>query len=544
MKKLLPAVLLLLLSCPTLNARDHKSRIDSVLTVLDREIENREMYYGSRELRIENMKSNLNGRPSPPHEKIAIYDRIFNEYKSYQFDSAYVYASKMLDAAEELGSDSLKERAHYNLLFAYTSTGLFADATELVRTADVSHMSDQHKAEFYNLCIRLYSDMSNFLNKKFSDEYARICWKYCDSVLMTATPDSFLYQYVSTFQTIGGDDTDAKIAAFERLLRTVDMDSSQKAIINSVIGDFYWEKGDLVNASVYKAESSILDIRSAIRETSAKRDLAMNLYDLGDIERASFYIQLALEDANFYNARHRKMEICQILPAIEHNRYQTIASQRRRMISYGIVISVLCLLLLVFLILLYKQMKQRRFARETIEQRNRQIEEQNDRLSETIRQLKESEQIKNEYIGNIFYQDALHIDKLERIYRTVNRKIAAKQYDDLRMVFNDTDLQKEREQIYASFDAGLLRLFPTFVQKYNALFEPGSRPCADDCQTLTPEMRIFALIRLGITDTERIAKFLNYSVHTINTYKTKAKNRSIVPNAQFEQRIMEIESEI
>ena len=155
-------------------------------------------------------------------------------------------------------------------------------------------------------------------------------------------------------------------------------------------------------------------------------------------------------------------------------------------------------------------------------------------------QLQEANKIKDEYIGQSFFANAEYINKVEKLYRSIDQKIAAKQFASLRQSLKESELIAERKSMFADFDKTFLNLFPTFIHQYNALFANEEDKWAENTKTLTPEMRIFALIRLGITDSERIARFLHYSIHTINTYKTRVKNKSIVDNDQFEARIMEI----
>lgn len=154
--------------------------------------------------------------------------------------------------------------------------------------------------------------------------------------------------------------------------------------------------------------------------------------------------------------------------------------------------------------------------------------------------LTEANKIKDEYIIQSLYGKSEYLQRLESLYKLINRKIAARQYDDLRNITKESDLRKERENMYSSFDDTFFKLFPDFIEEYNKLFQPEDAIKLNPSKGLIPEIRIFALIRLGITDSERIARFLNYSVNTINTYKTKVKNKSIVANDQFEQHIMAI----
>ena len=183
--------------------------------------------------------------------------------------------------------------------------------------------------------------------------------------------------------------------------------------------------------------------------------------------------------------------------------------------------------------LIRRQMANLQTARRTIEEHNAQ-------LKSTNAKLVEANKIKDEYIGRSFYTNAEYICKVEKLYRTVDRKIQAGQYDDLRRSLKESTLVKERKTMYADFDETFLTIFPDFIGRYNMLFDEANRVVPEQKMTLTTEMRIFALIRIGISDSERIAQFLNYSVNTINTYKTRVKNKSLVSNDLFEQRIMEI----
>ena len=164
---------------------------------------------------------------------------------------------------------------------------------------------------------------------------------------------------------------------------------------------------------------------------------------------------------------------------------------------------------------------------------------QHNQLIRKRSQLVEANRIKEEYIGQSFYVNSEFIAEFEELYKTISQKITARQYDDLKELAKLSKINKKRESMYESFDKCFIRIFPTFVKEYASLFPEGMiDPAATE---LTSEMRIFALMRLGITDSEKISKFLNYSVHTIYTYKTRAKNKSIVGNDEFEKRLKSVE---
>jgi len=187
-------------------------------------------------------------------------------------------------------------------------------------------------------------------------------------------------------------------------------------------------------------------------------------------------------------------------------------------------------------LIIRKQLKKLKIARLTIQQ-------QNEKVLLTNSELYEANKIKDKYIGHFFYVNYQYIDKLERMYRMINRKVAMKQYEEFPKLFKEADILNERKNMYISFDQTFLKLFPDFINEYKLLF-PQDEIIHMEIEngSLTVEMRIFALIRLGIIESEKISKFLNYSIHTINTYKTKVKNKSIIQNELFEQKIMEIKS--
>lgn len=175
------------------------------------------------------------------------------------------------------------------------------------------------------------------------------------------------------------------------------------------------------------------------------------------------------------------------------------------------------------------------------QQQNRQnleaLNATNKQLMETNKQLLEADKVKNEYIGRTLYDASEYIESLEHIFNKVNKAVMTRRYSDIENVTSQEYLNNERKTIFRNFDKTFLVLFPNFVEQYNTLFNEDDRKYPSEENTLTSEMRIFALIRMGIKESDRIARYLGYSVHTVNTYKTRAKNRSCVSNDEFEKRI-------
>jgi len=284
--------------------------------------------------------------------------------------------------------------------------------------------------------------------------------------------------------------------------------------------------------------------------------LADLLYKQGDIQRAYSYATIALDDANYYNARQRKIEVGQILPIIEAGRFDIIKQQNNKLLIYSGLISTLFILFLVSTFIILKQKKRLNSARLQILQQNADLLQSNEQLTEVQikiskqnidllrfnEKLKEAQRIKEEYIGYFFSNNSIYLDKIEEYRKMVARKIRNHQFEELARFSVSSNLRKEREDMFALFDEIFIRLFPDFVSRYNQLFKEEDQVKINSDGRLNAEIRIFALIRLGINESNRIATFLDFSLSTVKNYKTKAKNRSVIPNELFEQEIMQIES--
>lgn len=503
---------------------------------LDRLIEKRDLYIQQKEDRINSLKKEL-PKLSDNTQKLEYYNSLFNEYKSYKYDSAYVYAHKCLDIAYLLKDSCKIIDAKEHIAFCYLSSGLFKEASDIMNSVDIKNACENVKKNYYTLLARLYFDMADYNNvEPFKSQYISEGNRYCDSAIVYTPQDSPELWSIKGLKLMQLRDLKGAADMFLPLAQSSKgIDDHTYAIAASSLGFIYEELGDKQKAIHYMIEASIGDIISATKETVALRNLANLLYETGDVHKANKYVRLAMEDANLYNARHRKISISSILPIIEKERFEMVEKQRNILIGSVLIISVLFVLLLGTTIVIYKQVKKLRLARHT-------IQEQNKKLLSTNSKLLEANKIKDEYITQSIYGDSEYIDRIEYIYKIVNRKIVARQYEDIRSFLKESDLRKERENMYSSFDQTFLKLFPDFVEEYKKLFLPDDILDIDISKGLTPEIRIFALIRLGIHESERIAKFLNYSVNTINTYKTKVKNKSIIANELFEQKIMEIKT--
>ena len=496
------------------------SLLSPALNDLDRHLENRETYIVEKYSRIKALQQELeNADDADPKGLYDLNYGLFEEYQSFKYDSAYFYAGRALEHALKSGDKDKIVQSRCALVFCYLSSGLFLEAFDEMKGIDARGVSNEVKAEYFALYNRLCYDASDFNNTEgWSYEYTRQGTLYADSLMTIVPKDSYEYLFALAQREIKHWHYRECLTLYHKLLEEYEISEHDKAIIKSSIGGAYKALGQQDSSMVYLARAAVNDIVSATKETTALYRLAEMLCDVKDYDRAYAYIHAAMEDADFYNARHRKLSINPILPIIEQAQLEGMTRQRNMM---GLIV-LLCVLTIVVIVVAFTLFRKQH--RQLIRKRS---------------QLVEANRIKEEYIGQSFYVNSEFIAEFEELYKTISQKITAHQYEDLKELAKLSKINKKRESMYESFDKCFIRIFPSFVKEYASLFPEGM---VDPASTeLTSEMRIFALMRLGITDSEKISKFLNYSVHTIYTYKTRAKNKSIVGNDEFEKRLKSVE---
>lgn len=505
---------------------------EKMLAGLDVSLQRKDQYEKRKLKKIDGLKGRLHAVSG--EKRYDVLRQLYHRYSSYQYDSAYVYARQMGHMAQRLHSVDYAVESQCAVVFCLLSAGLYNEASDAFDAIDCRAASAPYRKIYYTTAVRFYYDMADFTHAEpYMDRYIRQGNAYTDSLLTYLHKGSIDWWYAVGMRQMKQRRYDACMKSFQALLNLKDVDTHTKAIVTSSMGWVCLFKRQDDRAVCYLAQAALYDNEAVTRETTALCTLARLLYRQGDIRRATEYVRQSLENANFYGARQRVIEVSSILPIIEHDRYQMVEHQRNALATTAVIAVLFVLALLLFTWFIRRQMKKIKQAQAVIAERKAQLEQKNALLQEVNK-------IKDEYIGQSFYANAEYINKVEKLYRTIDRKIADHRYDDLRMSLKESELIAERKSMFADFDKTFLNLFPTFIEQYNRLFADTGGKSVEKGKSLTTEMRIFALIRLGITDSERIAKFLNYSIHTINTYKTRVKNKSIVDNDQFEAKIMEI----
>lgn len=528
---------------------------DSILAVLNMEIDRSQTYYLAKEKKINNLRSQYTNQTNQ-ERRLEIANKLFEEYFTWQYDSAFVYVRLSEELATELNNETLITQSRLNLIRSFISSGYYKEGFELIESMQPESMPDKMKGEYYKLCLEYYDALMIYYdNEYYTGLYTQKALDYYEKAKHYFEPGTAEYAELEAYAFRLTDATPReKIQKYHDILNTYTYTDRDLAYMYILMSVQYTADGDKENAIYYSALSAICDIRAAIRQTTSKTILGQHLYEEGKVMFASKCIKSSLDDANFFNARQRMAQLNSILPIVEYDKVGIIEHQKDRLSLYLFLLGLLVVFLLIALFVIYKQIKKLQKARESIRQQlveisdinkelataNTKLETSNNQLAETNSMLAESNYIKDMYIVQSLYGKSEYIDRIELLIKRVDRMITAKQYNELKTIKNDFNSRIERENMYSSFDKTFVQLFPNFVDEYNKFFAEEDRVTIDAESNLSPELRVFALMRLGISDNERIAKFLNVSVKTIYTYKYKVKTKTIIPKEELEYRIMQI----
>lgn len=522
--------------------------IDSLLRVLDKTVDNNQVYVTQKEKKLDNLKFRLkNG--TGDNQRFDIYGQLYDEYNSYKSDSALKYVREQLKIAEKLNDSYKINNSRLNLAFMLSIIGMYKESLDMLQTVNKNLVLGS-KTHYFLVCQSIYHNMADYATSLEKDRYDLHIKACRDSMLALNRPGTHDYIIARLGHLSAARQYDDALQLLFSYYPTVQSDIRKKANAAFLISYLYKEKKDRENEKYWLAISAINDLQSTNKEYISLRSLAFILYEDGDVERAYKYIKRSLEDALFCNARLRTFEISQMLPIID-KAYQAETEARQRQLIISLVsISFLSVFLLIAIFFVYRQMRKLSIARRELSQANEKLNILNEELFATNTQLKNTNQtlleanlIKEEYIGRYMDQCSVYIDKLDNYRRQLNKTAVAGKIDDLlRTLKSKQFIDDELKEFYNNFDTTFLQLFPTFVKDFTALLIDDEYVQLKQGQLLNTELRIFALMRLGIDDGVKMSQFLRCSLSTIYNYSAKLRSKAKSSRDEFERKVMQIGS--
>lgn len=530
-----------------LHAAD-SSRADSLLLKLDQAIKERPIYMEQKELKLVELKRQLH-RQIPDEERFAILGTLLDEYRSFNTDSALHMAEEREQIAIRLGNREYIDNARMNKADVLGMTGMYKEVMDLMRNIHIDRLPVDIHPYYYHIYRTVYGLMADYAVTAYEKKlYTELTDKYRDSLLLVNKDNLLIHTLIQSDQYNVRNEYDKAIRLLTDYLALQKDYEHDVAICAYTLSESYRLKGDKEKEKEYLIVSAMADMKTAVREYISLRKLAVLLYQEGDIERAYSYVKICMEDAAACNARLRKLEILEIFPIINDAYQQKTEKQQEQMKLALVSISLLSLFLLLAIFYVYKQMKKVAAARREVIDANKRLKELNDELHLSNAQLKEANHsiaensyLKEEYIGRYMDQCSVYLEKMDNYRRSLGKIAATGNVEELyKNIKSSKFIEGELKEFYTNFDNTFLQLFPTFVEDFNALLADDEQISLKAGERMNTELRIFALIRLGITDSVKIAQFLRYSVTTIYNYRTKVRNKAAGDRDLLEQEVMTI----
>lgn len=535
------------------------------LASLDNLIDISEEFQVEKEMKIDELKRKL-ARATTPTEQFSLNTLLFDEYYTYNSDAAGKYIDAALALAERENNADWRVQAVLKKAAVLSVTGMLSDAQNLLDSLQRLNIPEQLLVDYYADMVYLNSHLGNYAGGSHNDFYDRERL-YKDSLMTVIKPSHPEYLWFRGLDILGTEKPAAEtIRALEDNLASSSLNTPQDAKNAYILACLYAQEKDMENYRKNLALSASVDIRIAnYSEISSLEELSRAMFKngKGDIDRVYKYMSYCLDKAISYPNRVKAVSLSGMMENINRAYRERSETQKRRTTGFLIAICILAAVLIAAVVVIFRQVnrlkKQSARLHESNATLNRNIEELNEtheelndanrRLKELISDLKlkndelnEANYVKEEYIGSIFSICSRYIDKLAELKKTIHLRVLQKKYAEIENETEDFDMRSELKDFYRSFDTVFLHIYPDFVADFNALLQEDKKIVPKEGELLNTELRIYALIRLGITDSVKIAEFLHCSPQTVYNNRFRVRNKASIPKEQFVEAVRNLGS--
>lgn len=551
--KLTLRLLLLLLLLPLAAAAQST---DELLLTLDREMDDSERYTRRKEARLDSLKLLLRNSPEPERQ-YQLLRELIHEYSNFHIDSTFTYLLRAEQLATDMGDADRMEEVKILNAWNYMQDGDLLHPTQYMDRLDIQGGPDWLKATYYNIKVRVYSVLVGLLrDPKMRREYNRILLECRDSA----------YHYSDDNWMMLGDILSARgelKAGIDTITHRLAQphDDSVEGIAYHFLARIYGQQENVDKRKECLVRSALADLRSGTREYASLVELAVMLYDEGDSRRAYRYIARSMIDANLCHSKLRMVQISDDMPVITAS---YISQEKRSKELYQCMlwgITAFVVILLALAAVLNRQKRQLRrmhrdldFANTKLKEANAELSNVNLQLSHTnddltkscdeqhnlIDQLSAADQTKHVYVHAFMHLSLDYLSRMEAFRKEINRVAQHRNFDELaKAVRAGRDISEEVEMFYSCFDEAFLNIHPHFIEQFNQLLRPEEQLQLQEGERMNTELRLYALMLLGVTDATEVCNFLRCSSSTVYNYRTKMRNRAINRDT-FEADVLQI----
>ncbi|MBE9586416.1 hypothetical protein IM792_18330 [Mucilaginibacter sp. JRF] len=523
----------MILFCGMINmaCKANSIKADSLLTLLKKELTLKQRYDMQVESKIICLKERLR---HPDHQNLPaqfkLNYQIFEMYRAYKFDSAFVYVNKMIGIAEKMNNRQQLIKSKILLGWTFLNCGFYKEGFNVMDELRPDELPIGLKSDYLILRSRLYEGNAEYNN---DNHYSRLYSQRSKEDLNDAVKIAPVSEFEGTINKafLPPDIRDKKLTVeyYYKYIMGHKLGAHAIAMVATRLS-FAFTGEDRI---FFLALGAIHDIRSATKETLAVFLLGQELYKINRTEEAYFFMQEAASNAKFYGARSREVQIQSLLPIVATKLLAEKQHEKDKLLI-GVLIVLIIVIILFFLLVIYrKQLAQIKANEHTISFQNTELRNMNEKLWESSR-------IKEELIGLFLKTCSAYIDTLDRVKRKTLHNIKTGKYNDIKPILDSLHIDKEKESLYETLDSGFIKIFPNFISSFNNLLSKEDQIWPKRSETLNPTLRIFALMRLGINELPTVAKILGYSESTVYSYKVRVKAKALVQGNDFEQSIMNI----
>lgn len=549
MKKILSLIYILCFSALTSSFAQNKN-IKDLYEQLDQAIEQSQYYINQKESRITKIKKQSRQGHTPP-QLLTAYYKLYEEYKTYKSDSSIYYIHQAIDLAKRNNMKSDITKLRSLLALQYSTSGAFTEALHVLQSIDKKTLNNSNKKDYYIAFYHVYGELG-FTNINIDTELSQEFYSkqdcYRDTLFSILSPNSEDYLMRKEVLLTNQNKLKEALKINDIRLSKCKKGSHEYGIVAYYRYLIYRSLKDEDMVKYWLLQSAICDVKCAINDQASLWILAEILSKEKDVERSYKYINFSWKANKKFCTRIRSWQISPVLGTIDHNYQAELKKANHRLIFAIICVSLLVIALALLTFYVNKQKSYLSNARNELKKTNTQLEELNNKQSSTNGMLKasndklnESNGVKEEYIGQFLGACSHYIDKLDKMRLNVNKMVKNKQYNELYSMTKSSEVkEQELEELYANFDKVFLNLFPNFVEDLNGLLKEECQIHLSSPNKLSAIVRVFALIRLGIDDSTKIAEFLHYAVNTIYNYRAKLRNGAINDRNEFEKKVREL----
>ncbi len=500
---------------------------------LDAELARRDTYVNAKLECIDSLRTLFQAATDPERE-LELCMTISDKYLLLRADSAMAYSQMAQRMAEELGRADKLNEIYIGQAMALATSGFFEEAERKLKSVDVAMLSGETKVRYYEQYVQFYNWLMAFGTMR-DGEQTRVAMMACADTIVALLPaDTGVGQYWRGEVNLFHGNYDAAEKAYLAALEKLDMDERNYASAACALAMIYQNQKRYDECEQWYIASAISDQRCAIKENYSLQAISDFLVNVrGEEERANTYISYALADAIYYNNRLRLTEIAKKFPNVAYRYLETERQVIRRMRIINVIVALLAVGLLAAIWFTYKQTQRLRKSQKTVRRMYQELTAVNKKLKTT--------NSKREKYASLFIElSAAYMNKYANLIKTIERKIKVKQTDDLLATLHANRISDaDAKEFYFNFDTAFLELYPTFVSEFNELLQPEYRIEPKKGEKLSGELRIFALVRLGINDTQHLSTLLFYTPRTIYNYRSVIKQHALSPD-DFDDQVMKI----